>query len=93
MNVYTTKFMGITVHSTARKAVESVQYGTFNSSVCEWCNDTQGWTTTEKGRQIDMENKTEADIKWLIAELNKEGFITFDLGGCDSETVEKHRII
>ena len=71
----------ITVYSSARKVVEGTTYGHFDSRETEWCEEKERLKVTKRGRQIDMENKSESDVKFLIALLNKEGLFYISVRG------------
>lgn len=92
MNVYTTKFEGIYVYSTARKAIMSVGGGTYDTKETSWCHVTSTETIVKKGRMVDLEDATESDIKFLIAELGKHGTISLQHGGFDATEIEKQYV-
>ena len=65
------------IFTTARKAIESVQFGLCDTTTHTFNEDT-GAVTTKKGRVINMENKTESDVKLLISKFSKGWTLDID---------------
>ena len=81
MNVYTTKFMNISVWSTARKAVESVKRSCAGGELECYDDD-----------KLHEKNIDDISVEQLIAHLGKHGMFRIDLGDHDWEEVEKIRV-